>query len=51
VPLLRAVIERAINPLLDVSAYPLPAQIDAVEAGDGGLRIVASGSRLPTAAP
>ena len=51
VPLLRAVIERAINPLLDVSAYPLPAQIDAVEAGDGGLRIVTSGSRLPASAP
>lgn len=50
-PLLRAVIERAINPLLDVSAYPLPAQIDAVDAGDDGLRIVASGSRLPTHAP
>jgi len=50
-PLLRAVIERAINPLLDVSAYPLPARIDAVDAGDDGLRIVASGSRLPMQAP
>jgi len=50
-PLLRAVIERAINPLLDVSAYPLPARIDAVDAGDDGLRIVASGSRLPAQAP
>ena len=50
-PLLRAVIERAINPLLDVSAYPLPARIDAVDAGDDNLRVVASGSRLPTPAP
>jgi hypothetical protein len=51
VPLLLVVIERAINPLLDVSAYPLPARIDAVDAGDDGLRIVASGSRLPAQAP
>ncbi|MEO5845898.1 MAG: LmeA family phospholipid-binding protein [Caldimonas sp.] len=50
-PFLRAVIERAINPLVDVAAYPLPARIDAVEAGDGELRIAASGSRLPTTAP
>ena len=50
-PLLRAVIERAINPVLDVSAYPLPAQIDAVDAGDDALRIVASGSRLPGQPP
>ncbi|MDQ6640668.1 MAG: DUF2993 domain-containing protein [Pseudomonadota bacterium] len=50
-PLLRAVIERAINPLLDVSAYPLPAQIDAVDVTGDSLRIAASGSRLPTRAP
>lgn len=50
-PLLRAVIERAINPLLDLSSYPLPARIDAVEAGADGLRIAASGSRLPSSEP
>ena len=50
-PLLRALIERAVNPLFDLSAYPLPAQIDAVEAGEGGVRIVGSGSRLPASMP
>lgn len=50
-PLLRALLERAINPLVDVSAYPLPARIDAVEAADDRLRIAASGSRLPATAP
>ena len=50
-PLVRAVLELAINPLFDAAAYPLPAQFDAVEAGDGTIRIAVSGSRLPRAAP
>jgi hypothetical protein len=50
-PLVRAVLERAINPLFDATAYPLPAQFDAVEVGDGTIRIAASGSLLPRPAP
>jgi hypothetical protein len=47
----RALLERALNPLFDAAAYPLPAQFDAVEVGEGTIRIAASGSRLPRAAP
>jgi len=51
-PLARLVVERAINPILDVADAPLPARIDAVEVGsDDTIRIAASGSRLPREAP
>ncbi len=51
-PLARVVVERAINPIFDVSGAPLPAQLDTVEVGsDDTIRIAASGSRLPQAAP
>jgi len=51
-PLALAIVERAINPILDVAAAPLPAQFDAVEVnGDDTLRIAGSGSRLPGSAP
>ena len=51
-PLARVVIERAINPILDVADAPLPARFDAVEVGsDDTIRIAASGSRLPSPAP
>jgi len=51
-PLARVVIERAINPIFDVAEAPLPARLDAVEVGaDDTIRIAASGSRLPQAAP
>jgi hypothetical protein len=46
-PLVRAVLEVAVNPLFDATAHPLPAQIDAVEVDGDVLRIAASGSRLP----
>ena len=50
--LARVVVERAINPILDVAERPLPARLDAVEVGsDDTIRIAASGSRLPQAAP
>lgn len=50
-PLLRAVVERAINPLFDLAGSALPAQIDAVVVAGGAIRIDASGSRLPVVAP
>jgi len=50
-PFARTVIERAINPIFDVAAAPLPARLDAVEVGADTIRISASGSRLPLAAP
>jgi len=51
-PLARAIVERAINPILDVADAPLPARFDTVEVGaDDTIRIAASGSRLPSAAP
>jgi hypothetical protein len=51
-PLARVVVERAINPIFDVAEAPLPARLDAVEIGtDDAIRITASGSRLPQAAP
>lgn len=51
-PLARVVVERAINPIFDVAEAPLPARLDAVEVGaDDTIRIAASGSRLPQAAP
>ena len=51
-PLARAIVERAINPIFDVADAALPAQFDAVEVGsDDTIRIAASGSRLPRAAP
>ncbi len=50
-PLVRALLERALNPLFDAAAYPLPAQFDAVGVGEGTIRVAASGSRLPRAAP
>ena len=46
-PLVRALIEGAVNPLFDASGQPLPARIDAVDADDEAIRITASGSRLP----
>ncbi|MGZ8260209.1 MAG: LmeA family phospholipid-binding protein [Caldimonas sp.] len=46
-PLVRALLEAAVNPLFDGASHPLPARIDAVEADEDALRIVASGSRLP----
>jgi len=50
--LARVVVERAINPIFDVAEAPLPARLDAVEVGaDDTIRIAASGSRLPRAAP
>lgn len=49
-PLLRALLERAVNPLLDSQAYPLPAQMDAVSVEGDALLIKASGSRLPSSA-
>jgi hypothetical protein len=51
-PLARAVVERAINPILDVADAPLPARFEAVEVGsDDTIRIAASGTRLPSSAP
>ena len=51
-PLARAILERAINPIFDVADAPLPTRLDAVEVGaDDTIRIAASGSRLPQAAP
>jgi hypothetical protein len=51
-PLARAVVERAINPILDVADAPLPARLDMVEVGsDDTIRIAASGSRLAPTAP
>ena len=51
-PLARVIVERAINPIFDVGEAPLPARLDAVEVGaDDTIRIAASGSRLPQAAP
>jgi hypothetical protein len=51
-PLARVIVERAINPIFDVAEAPLPARLDAVEVGaDDTIRIAASGSRLPRAAP
>ena len=51
-PLARVVVERAINPIFDVAEAPLPARLDAVEVGaDDTIRIAASGSRFPQAAP
>ena len=47
----RALLETALDPVFDLAAYPLPAQIDAVAVADGTLRIAASGSRLPARAP
>jgi hypothetical protein len=50
--LARAFLEHAINPIFDVAEAPLPARLDAVEVGaDDTIRIAASGSRLPQAAP
>ena len=51
-PLARVIVERAINPIFDVAEAPLPARLDAVEVGvDDTIRIAASGSRFPQAAP
>ena len=48
----RVIVERAINPIFDVAEAPLPARLDAVEVGaDDTIRIAASGSRIPRAAP
>ena len=50
--LARAILERAINPIFDVADAPLPARLDEVAVGvDDTIRITASGSRLPQAAP
>jgi len=48
----RLVVERAINPIVDLTGAPLPTRLDAVEVGvDDTIRIAASGSRLPEIAP
>jgi LmeA-like phospholipid-binding len=44
-PVLRAIVERTVNPLVDTSAYPLPAQLDDVSASGDQLVIKASGTR------
>lgn len=44
--LVRAVVERAINPIFDAAPYPLPERMDAVAVEGETLRIAASGSRL-----
>lgn len=44
--LVRAIVERAVNPLFDASPYPLPERIDAVAVEGDAVRIAASGSRL-----
>ncbi|MBV9891338.1 MAG: LmeA family phospholipid-binding protein [Rhizobacter sp.] len=46
-PLVRSLVEAAVNPLFDASAHPLPARIDAVDVDAQSVRIRASGSRLP----
>ena len=45
-PLVRALLERAVNPLFDATPYPLPARFDSVAVDGDAIRISASGSRL-----
>ena len=45
-PLVRALLERAVNPLLDAGAYPVAARIDAVAVDGDSVVIAASGSGL-----
>ena len=45
-PLVRALLERAVNPLLDAGAYPITARIDAVAVDGDMVVIAASGSGL-----
>jgi hypothetical protein len=45
-PLVRALLERAVNPLLDAGAFPVAARIDAVAIDGDSVVIAASGSRL-----
>ena len=42
----RGVLDRLVNPVVDVAAYPLPARIDAVEIEGDAIRLRGSGSRL-----
>lgn len=44
--LVRALVEQAINPILDVAQYPLPARIDSAVVDGDAIVITASGSNL-----
>lgn len=46
--LARGLIEQAINPLVDLADYALPARIDAIEVEGDALMLHASGSRIRT---
>jgi hypothetical protein len=48
-PLVRALLERAVNPLIDAGAYPVAARIDAVAVDGDSVVIAASGSSLADA--
>jgi hypothetical protein len=45
-PLVRALLERAVNPLLDAGGFPVAARIDGVAVDGDAVVITASGSRL-----
>jgi hypothetical protein len=45
-PLIRSLLERAVNPLLDAGGFPVAARIDAVAVEGDAVVITASGSRL-----
>jgi hypothetical protein len=45
-PLIRSLLERAVNPLLDAGGFPVAAHIDAVAVEGDAVVITASGSRL-----
>jgi hypothetical protein len=45
-PLIRSLLERAVNPLLDTGGFPVAARIDAVAVEGDAVVITASGSRL-----
>jgi len=49
-PLVRALLERAVNPLVDAGAYPVAARIDAVAVDGDAVVIAASGSSIADAA-
>ena len=46
-PVVCLVLRAALNPLFDISGYPLPTRIDSVQVRDGALLILASGSAVP----